>query len=160
MARKKLMDALADASSAANAAARRAANEKLRTGEGKPDSTGTASKTRVDLATLGGKTAGMAKSLKQKMTQLNNIEDKTSEKAQLLRNAISDLKSKLPNSVVKKVTDSLDMNKGGAVKKAMMMRGGMANGKAHMYAAGGSVMDNLTAAQQNMVKKMAAANKK
>jgi hypothetical protein len=52
------------------------------------------------------------------------------------------------------------MNKGGAVKKPAMMRGGMANGKAHMYAAGGSVMDNLTAAQRNMVKKMAAANKK
>ena len=34
MARKKLMDALADASSVANAAARRAANEKVRTGEG------------------------------------------------------------------------------------------------------------------------------
>ena len=41
-----------------------------------------------------------------------------------------------------------------------MMRGGMANGKAHMYAAGGAVMDNLTSAQRNMVKKMAAANKK
>lgn len=51
-------------------------------------------------------------------------------------------------------------NKGGAVKKNAMMRGGMANGKAHMYAAGGSVMDNLTSAQRNMVKKMAAANKK
>ena len=51
-------------------------------------------------------------------------------------------------------------NKGGAVKKAQMMRGGMANKKEHMYAAGGSVMDNLTAAQRNMVKKMAAANKK
>ena len=51
-------------------------------------------------------------------------------------------------------------NKGGAVKKNAMMRGGMANGKAHMYAAGGTVMDNLTSAQKNMVKKMAAANKK
>jgi hypothetical protein len=44
--------------------------------------------------------------------------------------------------------------------KARMMRGGMANKKEHMYAAGGAVMDNLTSAQKNMVKKMAAANKK
>ena len=160
MARKKLLDALADASSAATAAARRAANEKLRTGEGKPEGTGTASKTRVDLATVGGKTAGMAKRLKDKMRQYNALEDKSSEKAQLLNNAINEMKGKLPNSVVKKVTDSLDMNKGGAVKKPAMMRGGMANGKQHMYAAGGAVMDNLTAGQKRMVKAMAADNKK
>jgi hypothetical protein len=61
MARKKLMDALADASAAASAAARKAGKEKLRTGEGKPEGTGTASKSRVDLATIGGKTTGMAK---------------------------------------------------------------------------------------------------
>jgi len=35
----------------------------------------------------------------------------------------------------------LDFNKGGAAKKVMMMRGGMANGKVHMYATGGSVKD-------------------
>ena len=121
---------------------------------------GTASKARTTLAELGAKTKGQAQSLKTKMRQLNAIEDKGSEKAQLLRNAIKDLKSRLPASVVKQVTESLDMNKGGAVKKAMMMRGGMANKKEHMYAAGGSVMDNLTSAQRNMVKKMAAANKK
>ena len=51
--------------------------------------------------------------------------------------------------------------KGGAVtKKTAMMRGGMANGKQHMYAAGGAVMDNLTAGQKRMVKAMAADNKK
>ena len=51
--------------------------------------------------------------------------------------------------------------KGGAVtKKTAMMRGGMANGKTHMYAAGGSVMDNLTAGQRRMVRAMAADNKK
>ena len=153
MARKKLMDALADASSAATVAARRAANEKLRTGEGKPEGTGTASKTRVDLATLGGKTAGMAKRLKDKMRQYNALEDKSSEKAQLLNNAINEMKGKLPDSVVKKVTDSLDMNKGGAVKKAMMMRGGMANKKEHMYAAGGSVTDNLNPGLRALQKK-------
>ena len=53
-----------------------------------------------------------------------------------------------------------EMNKGGAVKKPAMMRGGMANGKQHMYAAGGSVMDNLTAGQRRMVRAMAADNKK
>jgi len=129
-------------------------------GQQKESGMGTASKTRTTLAELGGKTKGQAQSLKTKMRQLAAIEDKGSEKAQLLRNAIKDLKSRLPASVVRQVTESLDMNKGGAVKKAMMMRGGMANKKEHMYAAGGSVMDNLTAAQQNMVKKMAAANKK
>lgn len=54
----------------------------------------------------------------------------------------------------------LDFRKGGVAKKVKMMRGGMANKKEHMYAAGGSVMDNLTSSQKNMVKKMAAANKK
>jgi hypothetical protein len=166
MARKKLMDALADASAAATAAARQAGREKLRTGEKKPESAGTASKSRVDLATLGGKTAGMAKRLKDKMRQYNALKDKSSEKAQLLNNAINEMKGKLPNSVVKKITDSLDMNKGGSVKKKKvpvvtvgvgmvdmpkskkgpmaMAAGGMANGKKHMYLAnGGAVKDNL-----------------
>ena len=40
------------------------------------------------------------------------------------------------------------------------MYGGMANKKKHSYSNGGSVIDNLTPAQKNMVKKMAAANKK
>ena len=44
--------------------------------------------------------------------------------------------------------------------KSEMAYGGSVKGKKHMYAAGGSVMDNLTSAQKNMVKKMAAANKK
>lgn len=42
-----------------------------------------------------------------------------------------------------KLKSEKDMNKGGAVKKPTMMRGGMANGKAHMYAAGGNVTDKL-----------------
>tara|TARA_R100000406_G_scaffold14661_1_gene9216 strand:- start:1567 stop:1959 length:393 start_codon:yes stop_codon:yes gene_type:complete len=44
--------------------------------------------------------------------------------------------------------------------KSEMAYGGSVKGKKHMYAAGGAVMDNLTSAQKNMVKKMAAANKK
>jgi len=52
------------------------------------------------------------------------------------------------------------MARGGVPKKKMMRGGGMANGKKHNYFAGGSVVDNLTPAQKNMVKKMAAANKK
>ena len=35
-----------------------------------------------------------------------------------------------------------NMSRGGMSKKAAMMRGGMANGKEHMYAAGGAVKDN------------------
>jgi len=40
-----------------------------------------------------------------------------------------------------------EMKKGKPVKKGKtaMMRGGMANGKQHMYAAGGMVNDGLTA---------------
>ena len=36
-------------------------------------------------------------------------------------------------------------SRGGMPKKVQMMRGGMANGKEHMYAAGGSVNDGLKA---------------
>jgi hypothetical protein len=54
-----------------------------------------------------------------------------------------------------------EMKKGGMpMKKIAMMRGGMANKKEHMYAAGGSVMDNLTSGQKKMVMSMAKANKK
>ena len=126
------------------------------------------SKTRLKLGELGAKTAGQARSLRQKIQQLDKIEDKDSEKAQLLQNAISDLRKRLPTSVVKKVMESLktDMNKGGSVKKKKvpvvtvgvgmvdmpngkkgpmkMAAGGMANGKKHMYLAnGGAVKDNL-----------------
>jgi hypothetical protein len=126
------------------------------------------SKTRLDLGALGAKTAGQARSLRQKIQQLDKIEDKDSEKAQLLESAISDLRKRLPTPVVKKVMESLktDMNKGGSVKKKKvpvvtvgvgmvdmpkskkgpmaMAAGGMANGKKHMYLAnGGAVKDNL-----------------
>ena len=37
------------------------------------------------------------------------------------------------------------MSRGGMPKKPTMMRGGMANGKQHMYAAGGMVNDGLKA---------------
>jgi hypothetical protein len=78
------------------------------------------------------------------------------------------LKDMFVNNVIKKkpmdeVTPvkPAGYKKGGAVtKKTAMMRGGMANGKTHMYAAGGSVMDNLTAGQRRMVRAMAADNKK
>ena len=41
----------------------------------------------------------------------------------------------------------------------MMDHGGMANGKKHMYAGGGSVMENLTPGQRKMVMAMARDNK-
>lgn len=44
--------------------------------------------------------------------------------------------------------------------RPQFMYGGMANKKKHSYSNGGSVIDNLTPAQKNMVKKMAAANTK
>ena len=48
------------------------------------------------------------------------------------------------------------LKKMGASKMAM---GGMANGKKHMYAGGGSVMENLTPGQRKMVMAMARDNK-
>ena len=78
----------------------------------------------------------------------------------------SSLKSKYPNTygtVRREIGNEIargDNNKGGMIKKAQMMRGGMANKKVHMYSAGGSVMDNLTAGQKRMVRAMAADNKK
>ena len=202
-------------SQAAQRQAREAARNKLRTGESKPDSTGTASKTRLNLGKLGAKTKGQAKSLEEKMVALENLDDKKGEPAQLLRNAIRGIKSNLPASVIKQVQSKVKkkttksdqqlmddykkklvadgkhtqaeinkmdeagmFNKGGkATKKvpvisigvgmaemkkgkAKMMRGGMANKKEHMYVGGGSVTDNLTPAQKNMVRKMAEANKR
>jgi len=51
--------------------------------------------------------------------------------------------------------------RGGMPKKAQMMRGGMANGKQHMYAAGGSVTENpgLKALKASGPKGMKAYNK-
>ena len=51
--------------------------------------------------------------------------------------------------------------RGGMAKKAQMMRGGMANGKMHMYAAGGSVTENpgLKALKASGPKGMKAYNK-
>lgn len=51
------------------------------------------------------------------------------------------------------------MHGGMSNKKPEFMYGGMANKKKHNYSIGGSVMDNLTPAQKNMVKKMAEGNK-
>ena len=51
--------------------------------------------------------------------------------------------------------------RGGMAKKAQMMRGGIANGKQHMYAAGGSVTENpgLKALKASGPKGMKAYNK-
>ena len=43
--------------------------------------------------------------------------------------------------------------------KAAMMRGGMANGKQHMYAAGGAVSDGLKALKNSGPKGLEAFNK-
>ena len=51
--------------------------------------------------------------------------------------------------------------RGGMAKKAQMMKGGMANGKVHMYAAGGAVTDNagLRALKASGPKGLKAYNK-
>ena len=100
---KGVIDALTDAAAEGRRAARQAQQGMLRTGESKPDSTGTASKTRLNLGQLGAKTKGQAKSLEEKMIALEKLDDKKGEPAQLLRNAINELRRKLPASVVKQV---------------------------------------------------------
>ena len=54
---------------------------------------------------------------------------------------------------------SIGMGKMKKNKKPQMMRGGMANGKEHMYAAGGSVSDGLKALKASGPKGLEAYNK-
>jgi len=54
---------------------------------------------------------------------------------------------------------SIGMGKMKNHKKPQMMRGGMANGKEHMYAAGGSVNDGLKALKASGPKGLEAYNK-
>ena len=113
-------------------------------------------KKRVDLEKIVRDGDPDSKAVKEAQAELDAMDAKEAAENNARRARASGSK----NVDLPKLKSEKDMNKGGAVKKAMMMRGGMANKKEHMYATGGSVMDNLTSAQKNMVKKMAAANKK
>ena len=125
-------------------------------GQQKESGMGTASKQRIRGAERSKEFAGIKKQYERDLKKLNTDKNLTDEQMERLMDKLRDMRQKLTDAGIKVPA----MNKGGAVKKAMMMRGGMANKKEHMYATGGSVMDNLTSAQKNMVKKMAAANKK
>jgi len=125
-------------------------------GHQKESGMGTASKQRIRGAEPSKEFAGIKKQYERDLKKLNTDKKLTDEQMERLVNKLRDMRQKLTEAGIKVPA----MNRGGAVKKAMMMRGGMANKKEHMYAAGGSVMDNLTFEQRNMVKKMAAANKK
>ena len=63
---------------------------------------GTASSTRLKAGVTNKAVSGKSKSLLDKMVALNNIKDKKSEKAQLLKNAIAGLRKNLPNPAIKK----------------------------------------------------------
>ena len=116
--------------------------------EQKESGMGTSSSSRTMLAEIGGKTSKQKKAYNAKVKQYNEMKDKTTEKAQLLKNSINDMKERLGfskgGSASKKVpvisigVGMAEMKKG----KAKMMRGGMSGGKEHMYAAGGMVKDN------------------
>ena len=116
--------------------------------EQKESGMGTSSSARTMLAEIGGKTSKQKKAYNAKVKQYNEMKDKTTEKAQLLKNSINDMKKRLGfskgGSATKKVpvisigVGMAEMPKG----KAKMMRGGMSGGKEHMYAAGGMVKDN------------------
>lgn len=111
---------------------------------------GTSDAGRSMLAEIGGKTSRQKKAYNDKIKQYNAMEDKTTEKAQLLLNSIRDMKKRLNLSKGGKATKKVPVISIGVGMaefpkgkgKAKMMRGGMANGKAHMYAAGGSVKMN------------------
>ena len=97
-----------------------------------------------------------------------------------VRSAIKELKKRGEDTPAPSmVTGGRKLNKGGAVKKdvpvlaisigmgkmkkpkkkTQMMRGGMANGKEHMYAAGGMVSDGLKALKASGPKGLEAFNK-
>lgn len=65
-----------------------------------------------------------------KKKQAEEAKGKTAKKRK--QTGMADRKASVDNS----------KSRGGMPKKATMMRGGMANGKQHMYAAGGSVTEN------------------
>ena len=84
----------------------------------------------------------------------------------LLRRILRQNNIATPEGMAKKQNPAGRINpdkkaKGGVAKKPQMMKGGMANGKAHMYAAGGSVTDNagLRALKASGPKGRAAYNK-
>tara|TARA_E500000318_G_scaffold43503_1_gene41327 strand:- start:175 stop:531 length:357 start_codon:yes stop_codon:yes gene_type:complete len=84
----------------------------------------------------------------------------------LLRRILRQNNIPLPESMAEKQDPSGRINpdkkaSGGVVKKAMMMKGGMAGGKQHMYVAGGSVTENpgLKALKASGPKGLEAYNK-
>ena len=84
----------------------------------------------------------------------------------LLRRILRQNNIATPEGMAKKQNPAGRINpdkkaKGGVAKKAQMMKGGMANGKSHMYSAGGSVTDNagLRALRASGPKGRAAYNK-
>lgn len=64
-----------------------------------------------------------------------------------------------PRHAMNRETTRTEKMKKGGYAKPQMMKGGMANKKQHMYAGGGSVMENLTPGQRRMVSAMARDNK-
>tara|TARA_E500000318_G_C3415672_1_gene155309 strand:- start:109 stop:543 length:435 start_codon:yes stop_codon:yes gene_type:complete len=115
-------------------------------------------KKRVELENIirdGDPDSKAVKEAKEKIARMDKLEAEQNAARRAKQSAAARKDKDVPLPKLKS-----EMNKGGAVKKPAMMRGGMANGKAHMYAAGGSVMDNLTAGQKRMVRAMAADNKK
>jgi len=104
-------------------------------------------------------------------SQLRNMLNKNSGySASEVISVITEMKLRgLPTPDAKMVTggrDKVPMDEpqakargGMAKKKVQMMRGGMANGKEHMYAAGGMVNDGLKALKASGPKGLEAFNK-
>lgn len=104
-----------------------------------------------------GYTAQEIKDAKARLAQFNkNTKNDTMPgKARTNFNKGGDATKKVP--VISIGVGMAEMPKGKG--KAAMMRGGMANGKQHMYAAGGAVSDGLKALKNSGPKGLEAFNK-
>ena len=122
---------------------------------------GEASKTRQKLGEIGKKSSGLIKEYKRTLKQLDTNKNLSDEQITLMMEKLSRMRKNLTDAGLG--DEIANLNKGGMPKKkkvpavsisvgmveipkgkgkAKMMRGGMANKKEHMYAAGGSVTDN------------------
>ena len=106
----------------------------------------------LDIVNDEAQTKDMRAAARRELSKRSMGADKTSTKM----NKGGSPKKKVPAIAIS--VGMVDAPKNGK-DKAKMMRGGMANKREHMYAGGGSVIDNLTTKQKNMVRAMAEANK-
>ena len=141
--------------------AKKAELDKDQTAQQGSATAGEASPTRQKLGEIGKKSSGLIAEYKRTLKQLDTDKNLSDEQITLMMEKLSRMRKNLTDAGLG--DEIADLNKGGMPKKkvpaiaisvgmvdapkngqgkAKMMRGGMANKKEHMYAAGGSVTDN------------------